>query len=59
MYTISREAVMKEIDEMIGEVDSFKIQVHDQRTLFELKSRIESIPQEPTVESLLEEMRID
>lgn len=47
MSTISREAVMKEIDEMIeGNNDT----LFPYTVLQELKSRIESIPQEPTLD---------
>ena len=44
MSTISRKAVMKEIEEMMEE----DLVMLETATLYELKSRIESIPQEPT-----------
>jgi len=45
MSTISREAVMKEIEDMIKSNTTY---VYTRDELRELKSRIESIPQEPT-----------
>ena len=44
MSTISREAVMKEISKMIEE------RKDNLATMLTIKSRIESIPQEPTDE---------
>ena len=49
MYTISRDAVMKEIDEMIEE----DLVMLETATLYKLKSRIESIPQETTDEEFV------
>ena len=79
MSTISREAVMKEIESMKKEVkspsfimmmlntirqtkkeniimDTFVEEVI--KAIKDIESRIESIPQEPTMESLLKEMNI-